>query len=55
MGTKVVSEDHKKDLFSGELYELKNLWFAYNKNINQLLMMLPAEVLSRYDMVIKSL
>jgi hypothetical protein len=37
------------------LYELKNLWFAYNKKINQLLMVLPQEVVNRYDMVVKSL
>lgn len=54
-GSKLVSSDHQKDLFAGELYELKNLWFNYNKNINQLLMMLPQEVLTRYDMVVKSL
>lgn len=46
---------HQKDLLSSELFELKNLWFQYNKKINQLLMILPQEVLNRYDMVVKSL
>lgn len=32
---------HQKDLLSSELFELKNLWFQYNKKINQLLMILP--------------
>lgn len=44
-----------KDLLQSDLYELKNLWVTYNKKINGLLMILPAEVLNRYDMVIKSL
>lgn len=44
-----------KDLLASELFELKNLWFVYNKKINGLLMILPAEVLNRYDMVVKSL
>lgn len=44
-----------KDLLASELFELKNLWFVYNKKINQLLMVLPQEVLNRYDLVIKSL
>lgn len=46
---------NQKDLLSSELFELKNLWFTYNKRINQLLMILPQEVLNRYDMVVKSL
>ena len=46
---------NQKDLLSSELFELKNLWFTYNKKINQLLMILPQEVLNRYDMVVKSL
>jgi len=37
------------------LYDLKNLWLTYNKKINSLLMILPADVLNRYDMVVKSL
>ena len=45
----------QKDLLASELFELKNLWFVYNKKINQLLMILPQEVLNRYDMVVKSL
>ena len=44
-----------KDLLASELFELKSLWFLYNKKINGLLMILPAEVLNRYDMVVKSL
>lgn len=46
---------NQKDLLASELFELKNLWFIYNKKINQLLMILPQEVLNRYDMVVKSL
>lgn len=45
----------EKDILSSELFELKNLWFTYNKKINQVLMILPQEVLNRYDMVLKSL
>ena len=37
------------------MFELKQLWFVYNKKINALLPMLPQEVLNRYDMVVKSL
>merc|ERR1719382_530709 len=48
-------ELNQKDLLASELFELKNLWFIYNKKINQLLMILPQEVLNRYDMVVKSL
>lgn len=44
-----------KDLLASELFELKNLWFVYNKKINGLLMILPTEVLNRYDLVVKSL
>lgn len=44
-----------KDLLSSELFELKNLWFVYNKKINQLLMVLPQEVINRYDLVVKAL
>ena len=32
---------NQKDLLASELFELKNLWFLYNKKINQLLMILP--------------
>ena len=42
-------------MLASELFELKNLWFVYNKKINQLLMILPQEVVNRYDMVVKSL
>lgn len=42
-------------MLQSDLYELKNLWVTYNKKINGLLMILPAEVLNRYDMVVKSL
>lgn len=38
-----------------ELYELKNMWFLYNKKINNLLVILPQEILNRYDMVAKTL
>ena len=48
-------ELNQKDLLASELFELKNLWFVYNKKINQLLMILPQEVVNRYDMVMKSL
>ena len=48
-------ELNQKDLLASELFELKNLWFTYNKKINQLLMILPQEVVNRYDMVMKSL
>ena len=48
-------ELNQKDLLASELFELKNLWFVYNKKINQLLMILPQEVINRYDMVVKSL
>lgn len=48
-------EFNQKDLLASELFELKNLWFTYNKKINQLLMILPQEVVNRYDMVMKSL
>ena len=30
-----------KDLLASEMFELKNLWFVYNKKINQILMILP--------------
>lgn len=38
-----------------ELFELKNLWFQYNKKINSILTILPQDVLNRYDMVAKTL
>ena len=39
--TKSGMELNQKDLLASELFELKNLWFTYNKKINQLLMILP--------------
>ncbi len=44
-----------KDLLMSELYELKNMWFMYSKKINSLLVILPQEILNRYDMVAKTL
>jgi hypothetical protein len=48
-------EDKHKDLLMSELFELKNLWFVFNKKINSVLSILPSEVLNRYDMVAKTL
>ncbi len=50
-----MSDDKMKDLLMSELFELKNLWFQYNKKINSVLSLLPQEVLTRYDMVAKTL
>lgn len=36
-----------QDLIQSELFELKNLWFTYNKKINSLVAILPQEMLSR--------
>jgi hypothetical protein len=47
--------DKTKDLLMSELFELKNLWFVFNKKMNSILTILPAEVLNRYDMVAKTL
>jgi ATP-dependent Lon protease len=44
-----------KDLLMSELFELKNLWFVFNKKMNSILTILPTEVLNRYDMVAKTL
>ena len=44
-----------KDLLQSDLFELKNLWVTYNKKINGLVMVLPTEVLNKYDMVVRSL
>jgi len=30
-----------KDLLMSELYELKNIWFMFNKKINSMLVILP--------------
>jgi hypothetical protein len=49
------SEDKTKDLLMSELFELKNLWFVFNKKMNSVLTILPSEVLNRYDMVAKTL
>jgi len=38
-----------------EILELKSKWFAFNQKINQVLAILPQEILNRYDMVAKSL
>lgn len=51
----VSSNTHTKDLYASELFELKNLWFTFNKKINSILAILPQEVLNRYDMVSKTL
>ena len=42
-------------MLMSELFELKNLWFVYNKKINSILAILPQEVLNRYEMVAKTL
>lgn len=52
---KTELEPKFKDLLMSELFELKNLWFLYNKKINSLLVILPQEILNRYDMVAKTL
>ena len=52
---KGVIQDRFNDLLMSELFELKNLWFVYNKKINTILSILPQEVLNRYDMVAKTL
>lgn len=49
------AEDKTKDLLMSELFELKNLWFVFNKKMNSVLSILPSEVLNRYDMVAKTL
>jgi len=43
------------DLLQSEVFELKNLWYTYQKKINSILVVLPTEILNRYDMVAKSL
>ena len=51
-----LEQDHRfKDLLQSEVFELKNTWFLYNKKINSVLVILPQEILNRYDMVAKSL
>ena len=52
---KVQSAEKQRDLLTSELFELKNLWFVFNKKINSVLTILPQEVLNRYDMVSKTL
>lgn len=49
------NDEKTKDLLMSELFELKNLWFVFNKKINSVLTILPNEVLNRYDMVAKTL
>lgn len=49
------NDQRYKDLLSSEVFELKNIWFLYNKKINSVLVILPQEILNRYDMVAKSL
>jgi hypothetical protein len=34
-------ESKYKDLLMSELFELKNMWYLYNKKINSLLVILP--------------
>jgi ABC-type phosphate transport system auxiliary subunit len=57
IGEKIANklDDKQRDLLMSELFELKNLWFVYNKKINSVLAILPQEVLQRYDMVAKTL
>lgn len=50
-----IAQDKFRDLLTSELFELKNIWFLYNKKINSVLSILPQEVLNRYDMVAKTL
>jgi len=45
----------QRELLASDVVELKQLWFTFNKKINQLLQVLPTEVVNRYDMVVKSL
>jgi hypothetical protein len=54
-GGKPLSSEKFKDLLNSELYELKNLWYQYNKKINSVLAILPQEVVTRYDMIQKTL
>jgi hypothetical protein len=44
-----------RDLLMSELFELKNLWFTSSKKINSVLVILPQEILNKYDVVAKSL
>lgn len=50
-----ATDEKFRDLLMSEIFELKNLWFVYNKKINSVLSILPSEVLGRYDMVAKTL
>lgn len=47
IGEKIANkmDDKQRDLLMSELFELKNLWFVYNKKINSVLAILPQEVL----------
>jgi len=49
------NDQRYRDLLMSEVFELKNTWFMYNKKINSVLVILPQEILNRYDMVAKSL
>lgn len=48
-------KSHFEDLINSEITDLKNTWFQYNKRMNSSLMILPAEMLNTYDMVVKTL
>jgi hypothetical protein len=39
--SEIVDANAAKELLNSEIYELKQLWFTYNKKINSLLMILP--------------
>jgi hypothetical protein len=45
----------ENDVLQSEIFELKNMWFTYSKKINSILVILPQEMLNKYDMVAKSL
>lgn len=44
-----------KDLLQSDFYELKSLWLSYHKKMNQLLGVLPADLLNKYDLVVKGI
>ena len=48
-------DENYKDLLSSEIFELKSSWYLYNKKINQVLMVLPQDLINRYDVVAKSM
>mmetsp|Transcript_16385 Transcript_16385/g.27744 ORF Transcript_16385/g.27744 Transcript_16385/m.27744 type:complete len:436 (+) Transcript_16385:711-2018(+) len=49
------TDQRYQDLLMSEVFELKNTMFLYNKNITNVLGLLPEDILARYDMVVKSL